>query len=275
MTGHDRPQDAVAPPAAPPAAPLVVRNRHAAKLIELFDATGQELRFAESTQGTRVHVVAPAETQPPPATKIDAIVDFGVGACTMVCGVRLTLHKGGLEKGGYLVGYFADERLCVSCHRAFGDRAEIIFENNLPPGDQACDDQPSDQPAVTVRIIDRPDTRHADTRHGGKTMTTTDTGAGGTEAGTAHPLYRVHFERLGRVRDVTFDLGAGSTGELAELIKTSAAPYLGSRHIEINLDEAGGHGRVFADATLGGRFTIATTRSTATGPDTAAGAGQP
>lgn len=115
-----------------------VTAERAALLITGWDTFGEDLRFVENAAGRTVHVVAglgrPAWADHSSGGPVDAdlVVDMALGTVYTVCGVRLRCNRGGLDMGGRLTGWFADEKLCQRCHSAFGDRADLIFECNRP-----------------------------------------------------------------------------------------------------------------------------------------------
>jgi hypothetical protein len=116
-----------------------VTTQRAARLITGWDTYGEELEFVENASGSTAHVVAGlgrpawADREPPSPIDADLIVDVALGTVYTVCGVRIRCNRGGMDKGGRLTGWFADEKLCQRCHAAFGDRADLIFECNQPP----------------------------------------------------------------------------------------------------------------------------------------------
>lgn len=200
-----------------PAATLT--NRHARWLVEQHDTCA--LTFAETADGTHVHVQAPTYNAPARADK---------SATLMVCGTRLTLHAGVPGKGARRVTSFDNERLCQRCRRAFGALAETIFEPDRRPQ-----------------------------RHEEKTMIECDTGDGPADGQPAADRreYLIHFERIGRTHDITLHTHARDMADLADQIGAHARTFLASHDIEVTIDEAHGKGRVFAGVQLGGTFTFA------------------
>ncbi|MGP4027132.1 hypothetical protein [Actinomadura sp. 3N407] len=118
------------------APPRTTTSERARVLIDAWDEHGEELQFVENAKGTTVHVVArdrgPTTDSGPTAfgLSFEHILDLEMGAVYTVCGTRVRCNRGGHEEGGRLTGRFADDLLCVRCHSAFGERADLIFECN-------------------------------------------------------------------------------------------------------------------------------------------------
>lgn len=114
--------------------------KRAQALIAGWGTYGLELSFVENSDGTCVHVEAGSgkpswaegEAERRKATPED-LVTLTLGVRYTVCGVWIRCNRGGQEEGGRLTPAFADELLCVQCHAAFGDRADLIFECNRQP----------------------------------------------------------------------------------------------------------------------------------------------
>jgi hypothetical protein len=94
---------------------------------------GRPLVFTEAPRmGGRVHVVGPDEDQPAYTDTVDALTNRRVRT---VCG--FDIRRTALE--GTHIGVFADRRICWNCHRWFGDRAPVIFEDNTPAVQDGAD----------------------------------------------------------------------------------------------------------------------------------------
>lgn len=120
----------------------------AALLIAAWDTYGEELGFVENADGSCVHVAAgsgkprwaehgrPSDSDSGDKSfglSFEEILDLEMGAVYTVCGLRVRCNRGGHDEGGRMTNAFRDELLCVRCHRAFGDRADLIFECNRLP----------------------------------------------------------------------------------------------------------------------------------------------
>jgi hypothetical protein len=118
-----------------------VRAARAAELVARYDAGDYDaIRFLRV--GNDVHVVTTRDNRT--ATRIAKLLGetgdqaamwkLASGETWTVCGDRYMRHRDGFESAAQLVGHFPDELLCYECHKAFGDRGEVIFEVNQDDG---------------------------------------------------------------------------------------------------------------------------------------------
>lgn len=95
-------------------------------LLREMRGEGWEMEFFQTPAG-HVHIAAPDSDQP-----VEEVIGRYV---RMICGRQFVVHA--LSAGALTrqVATFADERLCVNCHRAFLNEEDqaLIFEQNTRP----------------------------------------------------------------------------------------------------------------------------------------------
>jgi hypothetical protein len=86
---------------------------------------GRPLVFVDrpGVPGAAVHVVGPDEDQPAYTNVGDYLLNRRVRT---VCGLDILRSP---MQGTY-IGTFLDSRICLRCHRRFGDNAHLIFADN-------------------------------------------------------------------------------------------------------------------------------------------------
>lgn len=202
--------------------PPLLANVHARFIAAKFDTEGIRPQFARNAVTNRVHVVAPADTQPAYTDRTEAAFDFALGRRLMVCGTIVAFNKGGLEKGGHPVYSFDDDDLCQRCWKAFGEQAWILFDANRQP----------DTDTDTDTLLD-------------------------TEGTTTMIEYLVTSERIGRTDNISWRVFADNPAQLSSQITALVRPLLRSAIFEVLLDMNEGTGVIMCGAHVGGRFTFA------------------
>ncbi len=111
---------------------MAVKNPAVLKLIELEDSCGEQMRFVMALPSRVVHVLTSLEELTTVnGTAFEKIMALMLGPAQTICGKRLELNRGGLEKRGGMVDSFDDNQLCRRCWLAFGrDEGHRIFAAN-------------------------------------------------------------------------------------------------------------------------------------------------